>query len=73
MGPPPQARGFAGVVLLMMAVLALAIGSLLLWREQGRTQEALIQALAHQEAAEQQRARAERGYYSPAGISTAHK
>lgn len=51
----------AGIALLAMAVLALTIGSLLLWSEQGRTREALIQALTHQQAAEEQRARAEEG------------
>jgi eukaryotic-like serine/threonine-protein kinase len=50
-----------GIVVLLMAVLALTIGSLLLWREQGRTQAALTQALAHQAATEEQRGRAETG------------
>jgi tetratricopeptide (TPR) repeat protein len=47
------------LLLVLLAITGLAIGTWLLWRERGQTQEALAQAQRHAQRAEEQRRRAE--------------
>ncbi len=52
----------AAVALLVMAVAGLTVSTVLVWREQGRTEEALAQAQASFQIADRQRKRAEENF-----------